>query len=64
MSEQTSADDSLLDIDFLDWANEWVGKKCLRCDSEITYTSMGMVDGQSQHRVECDCVVIETLAKD
>lgn len=63
MSEQMD-DGSLLDIDFLDWANEWVGKRCLRCETEIRYSSLGMVNGQNQYRLECDCVVIESTAKD
>ncbi len=61
MSEQ-SLDGCVLDVDFLDWANDWVGKHCLRCETEITYHSLGMTAGQSEHRLECDCTVIESTA--
>jgi len=58
-----SSQDTLPDVDFLNWANDWVGKTCLRCESEMTYVSKGMAGGQSQHRIECDCSVIESSAK-
>lgn len=63
MPEQTDEDTTLPEVDFLNWANDWVGKECLRCETEVTYTSQGMASGQSQHRIECDCTVIESAAK-
>jgi len=51
------------EVDFLDWANEWVGKQCLRCESEIRHVPLGVTDGRSDHRIECDCTVIETSGR-
>ena len=63
MPDQTTEDTTLPEVDFLNWANDWVGKQCLRCESEVRYVSKGMEAGQSQHRIECACTVIESGAK-
>lgn len=54
----------ILEVDLLDWANEWVGKQCLRCEAEVKYVPLGVTDGRSDHRIECDCTVIETSGRD
>jgi hypothetical protein len=55
MSDLTS-----LGSEFATWANARVGDACPMCGVEIEYTPLGMADGQSQHRVECGCTVIES----
>lgn len=62
MPEQTD-DGCVLDVDLLNQANEWVGKRCLRCGNEVEYTSLGTTEGQSEHRIECGCTVIGSMAK-
>lgn len=62
MAEQVN-EGCLLDVDLLNWANQWVGKQCLRCGTEVNYVSLGMTDRQSEHRIECECTVIESLAR-
>lgn len=62
MSEEAS-EGCLLDVDLLDWANQWVGKHCLRCETEIRYHSMGVNGGQGEHRIECACTLIESTVK-
>ena len=55
MSERT-----VLGSEFSTWANERVGDTCPMCGEGIEYTPLGMKDGQSTHRIECGCTVIET----
>lgn len=62
MQEQLD-DGCILAVDLLNWANEYVGKRCLNCGTAVRYTSLGMVDGQSEHRLECECTVIESTAQ-
>jgi len=54
------SDRSVLGSEFATWANERVGDTCPMCAGEIEYTPLGMAGGQSQHRVECGCTVIES----
>lgn len=53
-------EDTVLGSEFATWANERVGDTCAMCGEEIEYTPLGMEDGQSTHRIECDCTVIES----
>lgn len=55
MGEQT-----ILGSEFATWASDRVGDRCPMCGEEIEYTPLGMEDGQSKHRVECECTVIES----
>lgn len=55
MSETT-----VLGSEFSTWASQRVGDTCPMCSDEIEYTPLGMKDGQSQHRIECSCTVIES----
>lgn len=50
---------SILGAEFATWANERVDNTCPMCGDVIEYTPLGMEDGQSRHRIECDCTVIE-----
>lgn len=54
----------ILGVDFLDWANEWVGKECLRCGQPIQFKPLGMAGGQSENRIECGCTAIESRSKE
>lgn len=56
------SDRTILGSEFATWANARVGATCPMCGAEIEYTPLGMADGQSQHRLECDCTVIESGA--
>lgn len=51
---------SILGAEFSSWINQHLGNTCPLCGGEISYTPVGMAEGQSQHRVECDCTVIES----
>ena len=62
MTEQLEAG-CLPEVDLLNWANDLVGTVCLRCETEIAYHSLGSTNGQREHRVECDCTLIESVAK-
>jgi hypothetical protein len=61
MSDTTT---SILGSEFATWANERVGDRCPLCQTEIEYTPLGMEDGQSTHRVACDCTVIESAPRE
>jgi len=51
---------SALGSEFATWASQRVGNACPMCSEEIEYTPLGMKDGQSTHRIECGCTVIES----
>jgi len=51
---------SALGSEFATWASQRVGDACPVCGEEIEYTPLGMKDGQSTHRIECGCTVIES----
>ena len=55
MSDLTS-----LGHEFTTWISERVGDTCPSCQSELEYRTTGIEDGQSTHRVECDCTFIQT----
>lgn len=53
---------TVLGSEFATWASERVDDTCPLCGEKIGYTPLGMEDGQSRHRVECGCTVIESGA--
>lgn len=45
------------------WMNDRDGDTCISCGGTIEYSALGMDHGQSGHRIECDCTVIECRGK-
>ena len=55
------SDRTILGSEFSTGSNGRIGDTCPMCGEGIEYTSLGMENGQSTHRVECGCTVIESV---
>lgn len=56
-------DGGVLDVELVNWANPIVGETCLLCEEEVVSVPLGGAEGESAHRIECGCTVIESTGK-